>query len=439
MHTILVADDSVTIQKAVEIAFDKEPFQVVKVGSGEEAIARAKELKPHVVLADHLMPDRTGYEVAEALRGDPQTESIPVLILSGSSAPYDEARATSAGVVGHIPKPFDCQSLLDRVRNLLGVAATPLGTAMPAGAAAAPASGMPRPPGLPGLAGSMPRPPGGLGLPRPPGGGLAGGGLGFGGSGNHAGATAAAPMTSPLSPRTTTPVPARDLDPFGLSGTLSTPPSPAPASAPPTASAPSGAENPFATSTSIGAAGPTPLAPTPAVAPAPMSSPPSISSGGIGLGEEKWQAKSSDMSFDISFDDGSAPRAPAQPAAPPRPSAPSSGFAGRAGAETEFLEVGDIEVGDIGGAGEAEPAAAQPAAPPAAAPPAVAADAITAAAVDAVVEQAAPAIAATGNAPSREALAEEARQIVERIAWEVVPELAEVIIREEIQRLLKSR
>ena len=61
-------------------------------------------------------------------------------------------------------------------------------------------------------------------------------------------------------------------------------------------------------------------------------------------------------------------------------------------------------------------------------------------AVSLVSDRAAPAIAAaTGAAPSREALGEEARQIVERIAWEVVPELAEVIIREEIQRLLKSR
>ena len=100
MHTILVADDSVTILKAVEIVFDKEPFQVVKAGSGAEAIARAKELRPHLVLTDHLMADKTGYEVAEALRADPATASIPVLILTGSSAPYDEGRAKAAGTRG---------------------------------------------------------------------------------------------------------------------------------------------------------------------------------------------------------------------------------------------------------------------------------------------------------------------------------------------------
>src|SRR5437879_2618178 len=104
MHTILVADDSVTILKAVEIVFDKEPFQVVKAGSGAEAIARAKELRPALVLADHAMSDKSGYEVAEALRADPSTSGIPVMILSGNTAPYDEGRARAAGVIGNVQK-----------------------------------------------------------------------------------------------------------------------------------------------------------------------------------------------------------------------------------------------------------------------------------------------------------------------------------------------
>src|ERR1043166_5823859 len=109
MHTILVADDSVTILKAVEIVFDKEPFQVVKAGSGAEAIAQAKALRPALVLADPHMGDKSGYDVAEALRGDPSTSGIPVMILSTTAAPYDEGRARAAGIVGHVPKPFDCQ------------------------------------------------------------------------------------------------------------------------------------------------------------------------------------------------------------------------------------------------------------------------------------------------------------------------------------------
>src|SRR5688500_14062964 len=114
-HTILVADDSVTIQKVVDIVFEKEPFTVVKVSNGADAIARARELRPHLVLADHMMPGKNGYEVAESLRADPATQGIPVVILSGSSAPFDEARARAAGVVMHVPKPFDCNTLLDRV------------------------------------------------------------------------------------------------------------------------------------------------------------------------------------------------------------------------------------------------------------------------------------------------------------------------------------
>lgn len=139
-------------------------------------------------------------------------------------------------------------------------------------------------------------------------------------------------------------------------------------------------------------------------------------------------------------------------------------------AEAEFLEVADIEVTDIPSTPSLPPQqAARPSTSPtsstsSASPgdddPSRRTDKLdlsqlrrldeqtrrpvtmepVAAAVDLVTEKAATVIAKAGGAqPSREALTEEARQIVERIAWEVVPELAEVIIREEIQRLLKSK
>ena len=391
MHTILVADDSVTIQRAVEIAFDKEPFAVVKAGSGHEALARIRELRPHLVLADHTMPDQSGYDLAAALKADPSTSGIPVVLLSASANPYDEARGGAAGVVSHVQKPFDCATLLDRVRGILGVAATAPGTAVVAAApavssaATSAAAHMPRPPSLGGgLAGGL-----GGGLPRPP-------------SPSFPPRPAVAPP-APVTP----PAPAQE--PFGLEAAMSQPPGPAPSPAPSTSTSP----------------------------PAVLTSPTSVET----VAPSGWMAVS-----------------PGQGLPPPLPAEVQA--AGAAG----LVEIGEADFGFSEATALPTAAASSPMPPPVptddvvvvdvaavttvvevVAPaetvlPSAAPAATMAAAVGSVVAAAAPAIAAaTGEAPSREALSAEARQIVERIAWEVVPELAETIIREEIARLLKAR
>lgn len=123
-RTILLADDSVTIQKVVELTFLDEDFRVVAFGDGAEAIARLQEVRPNVVIADVHMPGASGYEVAEAVgRTLPGT---PVLLLVGTFEVFDPERAAAAGAAGHLKKPFDSQELLRRVRELAsGAAPTP--------------------------------------------------------------------------------------------------------------------------------------------------------------------------------------------------------------------------------------------------------------------------------------------------------------------------
>jgi CheY-like chemotaxis protein len=141
-HTILLAEDSHTIQKAVEIVFDKEDgYELHRVGDGDAAIAKAKELKPQVVITDHAAPGSDGYAVAAALSGDPDTADVKVLILTSSAAPFDEGRAAGAS---HLQKPFDCASLFAKVAGLCGEEVDPASTSpfahlKPAGSGAAPA------------------------------------------------------------------------------------------------------------------------------------------------------------------------------------------------------------------------------------------------------------------------------------------------------------
>jgi CheY-like chemotaxis protein len=133
-RTILLADDSVTIQKVVELTFLDEDFRVVSVGDGAEAIARLGELRPDLVIADVHMPGADGYEVAEAARRT--LPDVPVLLLVGTFEVFDAERAGRAGASGHLKKPFDSQEMLRRVKELFTAGATPAAqapTAAPAG------------------------------------------------------------------------------------------------------------------------------------------------------------------------------------------------------------------------------------------------------------------------------------------------------------------
>ena len=116
---LLLADDSVTIQRVIELTFADEDVKVVAVGDGKQAIERVQSDRPDIVLADVGMPERDGYEVAAFIKGDPALAHIPVLLLTGAFEPIDEARARAVGCDGVLVKPFEPQMVISRVRDLL--------------------------------------------------------------------------------------------------------------------------------------------------------------------------------------------------------------------------------------------------------------------------------------------------------------------------------
>ncbi|HEY8156923.1 MAG TPA: response regulator [Myxococcota bacterium] len=156
--TLLLADDSVTIQKVVGISFANEDVRLITVDNGDAAIARARQDRPDVILADVVMPGKSGYEVCEAIKADPNLRHIPVLLLTGTFEAFDEARATRAGAAGHVAKPFESQLLVEQVKRLLAQSeqqrsapprqAAPPATPAPA-RATAPAARAPSPPAPP--------------------------------------------------------------------------------------------------------------------------------------------------------------------------------------------------------------------------------------------------------------------------------------------------
>jgi CheY-like chemotaxis protein len=118
-HKLLLADDSVTIQRVVELTFSGEDVQVVTVGDGEQAISRIPIELPDIVLADIGMPKRSGYDVAAFVKGRSDLSHIPVLLLAGAFEPVDENRARQVHCDGVLVKPFEPQQVISRVRDLI--------------------------------------------------------------------------------------------------------------------------------------------------------------------------------------------------------------------------------------------------------------------------------------------------------------------------------
>lgn len=116
-RTILLADDSVTIRKVVELTFCDTDIRVESVATGREALARFGEIHPDLVLADVVMPEPAGYEICRAIKGSERP--VPVLLLAGTFEPFDPARAAACGSDGHLVKPFDSRTLVERVEALL--------------------------------------------------------------------------------------------------------------------------------------------------------------------------------------------------------------------------------------------------------------------------------------------------------------------------------
>jgi CheY-like chemotaxis protein len=117
---LLLADDSATIQKVIDLTFADEGVRVVAVGNGQDAIDKLLEELPDIVLADVFMPSPNGYEVCEYVKTNEKLKHIPVMLLVGSFEPFDEAEARRVGADDILTKPFQSiRRLIDRVGSLV--------------------------------------------------------------------------------------------------------------------------------------------------------------------------------------------------------------------------------------------------------------------------------------------------------------------------------
>jgi CheY-like chemotaxis protein len=146
---ILLADDSITIQKVVELTFSDADYEVTAVNNGARAVQKLSEMRPDIILSDIIMPEKNGYEVCEYVKSHPEFRNIPVVLLTGTFEPFDPDRAEKAGCDAVVTKPFESQSLIHKVEELIAQAQA--GSASAAAPAAPPADVVPPCSGVPPL------------------------------------------------------------------------------------------------------------------------------------------------------------------------------------------------------------------------------------------------------------------------------------------------
>jgi CheY-like chemotaxis protein len=119
-RTLLLADDSVTIQKVVSLTFASEGVEIITANDGQEAMNKLAESTPDVALLDIFMPKRDGYEVCSFIKQDPRLKHIPVILLVGAFEPFDQEKARQAGADDYLTKPFQSiRQLVTKVSDLL--------------------------------------------------------------------------------------------------------------------------------------------------------------------------------------------------------------------------------------------------------------------------------------------------------------------------------
>jgi two-component system alkaline phosphatase synthesis response regulator PhoP len=121
---ILVVDDEIYIVHILDFSLGMEGYEVVTALDGEQALEKLQSDKPDLIVLDIMMPKLDGYEVCKAIKSDPETRQIPVILLSAKGRNVDQKLGFDVGADDYITKPFSPRKLVERINQLLGQAVT---------------------------------------------------------------------------------------------------------------------------------------------------------------------------------------------------------------------------------------------------------------------------------------------------------------------------
>jgi len=116
---VLVVDDEEYIQHILNFSFGAEGYEVITAADGEEAVTVARSEKPDIIVLDIMMPKMDGYEACKQIKADPQTQNIPVILLTAKGREVDRKLGAEAGADDYVVKPFSPGRLIERVEGFI--------------------------------------------------------------------------------------------------------------------------------------------------------------------------------------------------------------------------------------------------------------------------------------------------------------------------------
>lgn len=117
---ILIADDEPNIVISLEFLMKREGYEVLIANDGEEAVHRIRSDVPDLVLLDVMMPKKSGFEVCQEVKANPELQSTRILMLTAKGRDTEVAKGLALGADAYMTKPFSTKELVERVRELLG-------------------------------------------------------------------------------------------------------------------------------------------------------------------------------------------------------------------------------------------------------------------------------------------------------------------------------
>jgi two-component system phosphate regulon response regulator PhoB len=119
VQTILIADDEDHLRLLVRMTLESDGYRLLEASDGREALELARKERPALLIIDWMMPEMTGLQTLEALRGDPDTTAVPVIMLTAKSQKADRNQALRLGIRGYLVKPFSPLELMQLVETVL--------------------------------------------------------------------------------------------------------------------------------------------------------------------------------------------------------------------------------------------------------------------------------------------------------------------------------
>ena len=118
-YKILIADDSPSIQKLVQLSFPSDEFELVLVVDGQEVMDSLSRIKPDAVLMNLSLPQKDGYELGEYIRNQEEFTKVPLILIKDAFEPLDKDRLEGFQFDGLVQKPFDSEALVQKVRSII--------------------------------------------------------------------------------------------------------------------------------------------------------------------------------------------------------------------------------------------------------------------------------------------------------------------------------